>query len=351
MEEKKSIFTDIHSIFHHYQQLKSGFVLNDIFKSIFPLKKLKIEESSLHQSHFSNRLKENEILQKVNLHVFDVQYYKRTKLFDQISKFEIQHHFVDTTNKGLFFTSPENETNSFPFFISNHVSDKSVFSNHEKAFAIPLYLYPDPTFQQHLGLINERIPNFSKEFIAEIELKLEIPFKNEYPVYYKPKNNQQLTFFTPNELFEYFIGVFLMFYWIKRNEKHNFEYGFEIKLPESMFFFNDLREIGRKCMLLFLLDSTIISSYVSQFPEDGNNLVSEIRIENFEDEELQDFIKIFINEKQYFSLVPKTVWDFQFSNYKPLQVWLQTRLSKTLTFDEIIYFHKMVKAVSELGNI
>lgn len=351
MEENKSNSTETLSIFSHYHQLTDRITLNEVFKAVFPLKKINISEKSLQQSYFLKTLKENEIIQKMNVHLFDVHFYKRTKIFKQISKNEIQHHFLDGNNRGLFLSNPESRGETFPFFISNHVSDKTVFSNAIKSVVIPVYLYPENTVQQNMGLVNNRIPNFSKIALTEIEKRIGIPFRNEYPSNFKAKNNSELKFFTPNELLEYIIGVFYLNFKHKSDSTILELLKFSINLPDTHSFFNQIRKIGRNLMGLFLLDSSMVSSYVTQFPEDGDNFVSEIRIENYQEEDFEAYIKVYINETQYFSHVSKAIWDFQFSNYKPIQVWLQTRISKTLSFDEIMCFHKIVKAVSELGSV
>ena len=60
---------------------------------------------------------------------------------------------------------------------------------------------------------------------------------------------------------------------------------------------------------------------------------------------------VYINETQYFADVPFSVWNFYIGGYQPAQKWLKDRKGRTLDFEDILHYQKIIVALSETDRI
>lgn len=58
-----------------------------------------------------------------------------------------------------------------------------------------------------------------------------------------------------------------------------------------------------------------------------------------------------INPGQYFDGVPEIAWGFHIGGYQPAQKWLRDRRGRTLSYDDIGHYQKIVKILSETDRI
>ncbi len=56
---------------------------------------------------------------------------------------------------------------------------------------------------------------------------------------------------------------------------------------------------------------------------------------------------VFINATQHFTRVPAKAWEFYIGGYQPAQKWLKDRKGRTLTFDDIQHYRRIIAALSE----
>ena len=61
--------------------------------------------------------------------------------------------------------------------------------------------------------------------------------------------------------------------------------------------------------------------------------------------------KVQINQDQYFADVPDLAWSFHIGGYQPAQKWLKDRRGRTLSWDDISHYQKIVKVLSETHRI
>ena len=61
--------------------------------------------------------------------------------------------------------------------------------------------------------------------------------------------------------------------------------------------------------------------------------------------------RVYINDTQYFANVPETAWSFYIGGYQPAQKWLKDRKDRTLEFDDILHYQKMIVALSETDRL
>jgi very-short-patch-repair endonuclease/type I restriction-modification system DNA methylase subunit len=61
--------------------------------------------------------------------------------------------------------------------------------------------------------------------------------------------------------------------------------------------------------------------------------------------------RVYINETQYFGDVPEVAWNFYIGGYQPAQKWLKDRKGRTLSFEDIEHYQKIIKVLSETSRV
>jgi hypothetical protein len=55
--------------------------------------------------------------------------------------------------------------------------------------------------------------------------------------------------------------------------------------------------------------------------------------------------RIWISDEQYFNAIPVKAWNFYIGGYQPAQKWLKDRHGRTLSYEDILHYQKIVKAL------
>jgi hypothetical protein len=127
----------------------------------------------------------------------------------------------------------------------------------------------------------------------------------------------------------------------KREDKYNF-------LTENSISSIDWTELSGEIRQIHLLESPVVEQYITQYPEDGYNVVTKPRFENGHSPAFQG--RVYINETQYFDNVPEVAWNFYIGGYQPAQKWLKDRKDRKLEFDDILHYQITV-AMSETDRL
>jgi len=106
--------------------------------------------------------------------------------------------------------------------------------------------------------------------------------------------------------------------------------------------FWQLVKLGGELRQIHLLESQTVQKYITQYPIGGNNEVTKPKYEDG---------KVYINETQYFDNVPEVAWNFYIGGYQPAQKWLKDRKERTLEFDDILHYQKIIVALSETDRL
>jgi hypothetical protein len=61
--------------------------------------------------------------------------------------------------------------------------------------------------------------------------------------------------------------------------------------------------------------------------------------------------RVWINDTQYFDNVPVIAWEFYIGGYQPAQKWLKDRHGRTLSFEDILHYQKIIVALTETHRI
>jgi predicted helicase len=222
-------------------------------------------------------------------------------------------------------------------FIANKIFEGNITAS-AKLFgtgcAFPLYLYPETNGQQTIGQTAERTPNLNTEIVKQIAEKLGLTFTNE-------KETTEDTF-APIDLLDYIYAV-LHSPTYREKYKEFLKIDFpRVPYPKDKNTFWQLVKLGGEIRQIHLLESSTVEKYITQYPEDGNNVVVKPKYENG---------KVFINDTQYFDNVPQEAWEFYIGGYQPAQKWLKDRKERTLEFEDILHYQKIIVALTETDKL
>jgi predicted helicase len=218
----------------------------------------------------------------------------------------------------------------------------------------PLYLYPEIKGQQTIGQTTERTPNLNTEIVKQIADKLSLTFTTE-------KETTKNTF-APIDILDYIYAV-LHSSTYREKYKEFLKTDFpRVPYPKDKETFWQLVKLGSEIRQIHLLESPIVEKYITQYPENGDNKVSKIKFipylyENEVPDENGNFNypdylgAVYINETQFFADVPTSAWEFYIGGYQPAQKWLKDRKERTLEFDDILHYQKIIVALTETNRL
>ncbi|MBK9462164.1 MAG: hypothetical protein IPN94_22775 [Sphingobacteriales bacterium] len=218
----------------------------------------------------------------------------------------------------------------------------------DKNFYFFPYLYPETNGQQTIGQSTERTPNLNATIVKQIADKLGLTFTNE-------KETTENTF-APIDILDYIYAV-LHSPTYREKYKEFLKIDFpRVPYPKDKDTFGQLVKLGGQIRQIHLLESPIVEQYITQYPIDGNNVVVKPRYENSPPLEgcPQDGVvlgKVYINDTQYFANVPQIAWEFYIGGYQPSQKWLKDRKGRTLEFDDILHYQKIIVALTETDRL
>ena len=112
--------------------------------------------------------------------------------------------------------------------------------------------------------------------------------------------------------------------------------------PKDKDTFWQLVKLGGEIRQIHLLESPTVEKYITQYPIDGDNVVTKPKYQDG---------KVYINETQYFANVPQVAWAYYIGGYQPAQKWLKDRKERTLEFDDILHYQKIIVALFETDRL
>ncbi len=243
-------------------------------------------------------------------------------------------NFIDKENIGLVSLKGIRNNVLSKFGITKLIIDKSVISTLDNGYTFPLYLYPLSNVQQTIWQTIERTPNLNPEIVSKIAEVLGLTFTSE-------KETTEDTF-APIDIFDYIYAVLhSVTYREKYKEFLKIDFP-RVPYPKDTATFGQLVKLGGELRQIHLLESPTVEKYITQYPIDGSNVVNKIKYQHG---------KVYINETQYFANVPEMAWNFYIGGYQPAQKWLKDRKDRTLDFDDILHYQKIIVALTETDRI
>jgi len=194
----------------------------------------------------------------------------------------------------------------------------------------PLYLYP---IEGEMQFKEGRRPNLNPQFIKAVSEKLGLQFVAD------GKGNLQETF-GPEDIFNYAYAVF-------HSPTYRSRYAEFLKidfprlpLTADKELFKALAEKGAELVTLHLMESPALNKLITKYPISGSNLVEKVTYS-------EPNQRVYINKSQYFEGIPPEVWNFHIGGYQVCQKWLKDRKGRTLSYDDLTHYQKIVVALKE----
>ncbi|CAD5949365.1 type ISP restriction/modification enzyme [Planktothrix agardhii] len=278
----------------------------------------------------------NDIIQKIAYRLFDDRYiYYHSSMVDW-GREKFMYHFINKDNVGIDLCRQLVTDEYSHIFVTNKIVDDSFVSNksRERGYVFPLYLYPDNPEQQIIIQTAERIPNLNTEIIKQIAEKLGLTFTNE-------KETTENTF-APIDILDYIYAVLhSLTYREKYKEFLKIDFP-RVPYPKDQNTFWQLVKLGGEIRQIHLLESSTVEKYITQYPIDGDNIVTKPKYQDG---------KVYINNTQYFNFVPEIAWNFYIGGYQPAQKWLKDRKDRKLEIEDIFHYQKIIVALTETDRL
>ena len=322
-------------------------LLNNSFDNLiskYPIKKEKLKE-------VLNDVTDSNIV-KVLYRPFDFKFTLISKNSQGVMfrpRYETMKHLI-RENYGLLCCKRQTSFDFQHVFMTKNIVERCSVSlqTGEVSYVFPLYLYPDTNGQQSAFESAGRVPNLNMEIVNEIAKSLGLQFvteKTEGNVCMA--NNSEVrndfrTTFAPIDILDY---IYAVLHSPKYREKYKefLKIDFpRVPYPKDQKTFFDLVELGSQLREIHLLESPVVEKYITQYPEDGDNVVTKPIYKDG---------KVFINETQYFVYVPEVAWNFYIGGYQPAQKWLKDRKGRELSTEDLFHYQKIIVALSETDRI
>jgi len=306
---------------------------------------------------------------------FDFKFcYYNPKILRRAS-YDIQKELIQKKNVALICKRGRLLGNDIYSHISicNTITDKNFLA--DQSYIFPLYLYPETTAQQTIGLTTERTPNLNFEIVNQIANKLNLTFvpeKSASPTSSAPSSASEPVELAPIDILDYIYAVLHSpAYREKYKEFLKIDFP-RVPYPKDATTFWQLVKLGGEIRQIHLLESPIVDKYISQYPVDGNNVVKFLKAEksvlemepevtvsyakdgsfsNARDASFYQKLRVWINDTQYFDNVPELAWNFYIGGYQPAQKWLKDRKERTLEFEDILHYQKIIVALTETDRL
>ena len=239
----------------------------------------------------------------------------------QVTNLEFCHVSCTKSPIELKMCSHDRSTNLFPLYLYSHTSQATLFDAHSQS-----------------GV--SRQPNIAAKFITTLANLLHLEFISN------GTGDLQETF-GPEDAFSYT-------YAILHSPTYRSRYAAFLKidfprlpLTSNSGLFRDLCNLGEQLVGLHLMEK--FGKVLPKYPIKGNDLVE--KIEYLEPEDQSEQGRVYISKMQYFDGVPSEVWNFHIGGYQVCHKWLKDRKGRTLSFDDVQHYQRIVSALDETIQI
>ncbi|GMN90027.1 type ISP restriction/modification enzyme [Francisella sciaenopsi] len=271
-----------------------------------------------------------EFNKEYNYRPFDNRYINYDLKKVQRHRFSVMKHMLNQDNFGLVI-SRQCVTDWRHLFVTKTLNDVNLTGTAGKFGAgntFLLYLCPEAD-----SLDSSRVPNLDMSIVKSIEKSLGLKFVFE-------KESDKSTF-APIDILDYIYAVLH-----SPSYREKYKEFLKIDFPRVPYptidTFWQLVELGSQLRQIHLLESPVVTQFITSYPIDGDNIV---------DKPLYKDGKVYINKEQYFDNVPEVAWNFYIGGYQPAQKWLKDRKGRELGFEDILHYQKIIVALSETDRL
>ncbi len=286
---------------------------------------------------------------------FDTQYTYytgKTKGLMSYPRNSIMKHLLNN-NLTLCTTKVNRQLSLGYCWVSNCIVDRHILdSAGDTTCCFPLYIYDDS--EQKSFFTQNRKPNLNMDIVKSLETVLGLSFTPE-------KENTEGTF-APIDILDYIYGVlhsnkyrtkykeflkidFPRIPYPGATHVDNFvdgKHDSEINVKANADYFFKIAKLGKELREIHLMEAPEVKEYITSYGVSGDN---EVIKPEYKDN------KVYINRTQYFDNVPEVAWNFYIGGYQPAQKWLKDRKGRILSYDEILHYQKIIKALVLTNDI
>ena len=260
--------------------------------------------------------------------------------FHCMARHDVMRHFLpERGNLGLSTTrSVEIRTGWHHVFATSTLTQLHSVSLKEVNYLFPLYLYPDGKLPEAdlFPHQNDRRPNLSAAFIAELCRKLDARFVPEGRG--RPAKREV----GPEDVFAYAYALFHSPTYRERYAEFLRADFPRLPLTGNFALFRELAELGDRLVDLHAREGGEPRGL--SFPVKGSDKVEEVR---YQPPGRGEPGRVWINAAQYFEGVPEAAWNFPIGGYRPAQRWLKDRAGRQLSHEELAAYQRLVWALAE----
>ena len=257
---------------------------------------------------------------------------------------EVMHNMIDDKNIAICFMRNSREQIVSNFYVANHMVDKTILSSADNANVAPLYIYPDVNAQNTLFSITDSNSTFVGVRKVNLVPQFTEQFAHQLKMTFIPDGKRDLRkTFCAEDIFNYMYAVFFSPAYRVRYAAF-LKKGFpRLPLTSNTGLFRELCKLGERLVGLHLMEK--FGKAMPKYPVKGNDIVE--KIEYLQPREKPEQGRVYINKEQYFEGVPQEVWNFHVGGYQVCQKWLKDRKGRTLTFEDIQHYQRIVSALGE----
>jgi predicted helicase len=279
---------------------------------------------------------DTELIKPIMYRPFDIRhtyYTGNSRGFLCMPRKKVMGNLVNGSNIALI-TSRLTKGETFKHaFVSRIITDAALLSSKtsNNAFVFPIYLIDN----DDSTLIRKFPPhhNFNHKFLKYIEKKLDVKFVNR-------KRNTKNEF-TAKDVLGYIYAILYSNGFQNRYNEYLIRDFPHIPITTNFELFIKLSELGNRLVDLHLLEKQV--NNVTNFPIAGTNKINKILYEEVKNNKG----KVHINKEQYFTNVEKEVWNYEIGGYKLCQKWLKDRKQRMLSYNDLVYYQKVVSVIKE----
>ncbi len=278
----------------------------------------------------------------------------------------LMHHMLDDENVALAIGRAGGATSQDEWniiFASIQPTDFNLFRRGGNVL-FPLWLYPEPDGGLFDAADGERTANLAPAFVAALEAATGLAYAAE------ARNDRRDmarhvptpadepasdTAFAPEDAFRYVYGVLhAPAYRARYADFLRTDYP-RVPLPPSADAFHTFADLGRRLVALHLLRDVPDTSV--HYPVKGSNTVEKgypkyaAPGEAGLDGETAETGRVYINDAQHFDGVEPEVWTHEVGGYQVLDKWLKDRRGRTLTYDDLRRYPRIVAALRETQRL
>jgi predicted helicase len=294
-------------------------------------------------------------IQNITHRPFDIKWTYYDNDFLWRNRNQIMKNYINKDNIGFITAKSNKSQRADHFFISKFITEAKTGEASTQSYNFPLYLYPEATTQTSLLDEVVRVPNLNMEIVNEMATKLGISFVAEKST----STALSVTEFSPIDILDYIYAVLH-----SPNYREKYKEFLKIDFPrvpypspltpeggtkETQEKFWKLVDLGGQLRQIHLLESEVVENLITQYPEDGDNVV--VKPTFVTSSAVEKLGNVYINQTQYFANVPEVAWNFYIGGYQPAQKWLKDRKDRELSYEDIRHYQKIIVALTETDRL